>query len=135
MKTQHEKELEDQREEYGKLLREESSKWELQREELENEMMKLKKLSASTPTLTSNPVMMTRGQSSKSQEADLTAIIKDLKESSELLSSNGKKRSSSSIGRNNNTGNNSYMNTSNVRETMPLPNLVKFLFLETTSSK
>ena len=121
LKRQHELELKYQKEDYGKLLREENSKWKLQREELENEISKLKKLTA-IPTSTSTSVMMTRGKASKSQEADLTAIIKDLKESSELLNSNGKhlgKRSSSALGPNNNANSNSsYMNTSNVRKTI-----------------
>lgn len=115
MKGHHEKELEDQKEDYGNLLREESSKWKIQREELENEISKLKKFN--TATISTTPMMMTRGQSSKSQEADLTAIIKDLNESSELLSSNVKKRSNSTIGRNNNNNSFTNTNTSNVRKT------------------
>ena len=138
MKRQHEKELEDQKNEYGKLLREESSKWELKREELEKEIGRLKKLSASSAVNSSfsTPVIRSREQSTaKSQEADLTAIIKDLKESSELLSTSGKqlgKRSNSAMNRNN--ASNSYLNSKTVRGTMLLPNLGLFLFLETSSN-
>lgn len=80
MKKQHDLELEDQKEEYGKLFREESSKWKLQREELENEIIKLKKMQNLKTTSNSNSQAPIRAQ-----EADLTAIIKDLKESSDLL--------------------------------------------------
>jgi len=61
------------------LLREENLKWKLQREELENEISILKK----TPTI------KTTNQKS-SHDADLTAFIKDLKESADTLSSTGK---------------------------------------------
>jgi predicted nucleic acid-binding Zn-ribbon protein len=74
----YEQELFEQKEEYGKLLREENLKWKSQREELENEISKLKK----TPTTIKNQ--------KTSNDADLTAFIKDLKESANTLSSNGK---------------------------------------------
>ena len=103
LKKKHEKDLLEQKEEYGKLLREENSKWKLQREELENEILKLRK----TPTKTT--------ASLKSQDADLTAFIKDLKESADHLSTsktNGKRSSTTAV--NNTTpSNNRYI--SNVR--------------------
>lgn len=77
--SRHEQELLEQKEEYGKLLREENLKWKLQREELENEILKLKKTST---TKNSNQ--------KSSHDADLTAFIKDLKESADTLSSTGK---------------------------------------------
>lgn len=61
------------------MLREENFKWNLQREELENEISILKKM----------PIIKTTNQKS-SHDADLTAFIKDLKESADTLSSTGK---------------------------------------------
>lgn len=103
MKKQHAQELEEQKEGYSMLLRDENSKWKLQKEELEKEILSLKtkqQTNLGSKSLSFN----TQSQTSRTQEADLTAIIKDLKESSNLLnpgtsatssSGSGKKRTSS----------------------------------------
>lgn len=92
-------ELMDQKEEYGRLLREENSKCKIEREKLESEISKLKKTPNSTSIVTNH----------KTHDADLTAFIKDLKESannlSNGLSSSGKshgKRAGSSSSANSN---------------------------------
>lgn len=82
LKKDHEDELREQKEEYGKLLRDESSKWKLQREELESEISQFKRIKTTT-----------NSQSYKSRnDPDLTAIIKDLKENSSLLNNNSNTR-------------------------------------------
>lgn len=71
------------------MLREENLKWKLQREELENEISILK----TTPTIKTT-------NQKNSHDADLTAFIKDLKESADTLSLTGKtqgKRNAASI--------------------------------------
>lgn len=65
LRKKHEQELLEQKEEYAKLLREENLKWKLQREELENEISKLKKASTTVKS------------QKTSNDADLTAFIKD----------------------------------------------------------
>lgn len=87
--------MNNQKEEYGRLLREETSKWKFQRDELETELQKLKKTQQQDQDKVSSSYS---GQSSKLHEADLTAIIKDLKESSSGLVSvnNNSKRNSRS---------------------------------------
>lgn len=111
LKKKHEIELSEQKEEYGNLLREENSKWKLQKEELESEISKLKKVPSKTSASTIQ----------KSQDADLTAFIRDLKESAHNLSSTEKsqgKRSASMAATNNmsntSTSSNSRL-TSNVK--------------------
>ena len=91
------------------MFREENSKWNLQREKLENEIKKLKK--TSTPIL-SNPVM-TRPPAKPQDEANLTAILRDLNETSEFSIKQPGKRSSSRASSNNN----SFINSSNVKIT------------------
>ena len=95
MKKSHEKELEEQKEEYSLLLREESSKWKIQREDLENEIIKLKRNNQGTNSSNINNKSFSHSQT-RPQDADLTAIIKDLKESSDLLCSTTAANTSSS---------------------------------------
>lgn len=86
-------EVANQKEEYGNLLREETSKWKIEREELENEISKLKKLNQQqqmkiqTQSQTQSQTQNQTQSQNQFQDSDLTAIIKDLKESSELLNS------------------------------------------------
>lgn len=79
LKKKHEIELSEQKEEYGRLLREENSKWKVEKEQLESEISKLNK----TPTGKTSLI------NSKTHDADLTAFIKDLKESANNLNSAG----------------------------------------------
>ena len=83
--------MRDQMEDYGRLLREETSKWKSQKEALEEELLKLKKEKRSVQSELSQS--HTNESSSKFHDADLTAIIKDLKESSGLLSAPSTSRS------------------------------------------
>lgn len=89
------------------MLREENLKWKLQREELENEISKLKKASTTVKS------------QKTSNDADLTAFIKDLKESADTLSTSGraqgKRTSTSAYASNNNTSSSNGRFANNVR--------------------
>lgn len=101
MKREHSIEVANQKEEYGNLLREETSKWKNQREELENEISKLKKLNQQQQQqqsqVQSQNQIHSHSQQSQFHDSDLTAIIKDLKESSELLNLGSKTKGDSVI--------------------------------------
>lgn len=89
MNREHSIEITKQKEEYANLLRDETSKWKIEREELENEISKLKKLLNQQQQSQTQVQTQSHSQSQQNQfqDSDLTAIIKDLKESSELLNS------------------------------------------------
>lgn len=115
MKKQHEIEIVNQKEEYGKLLRDESSKWKVQKDELENEINSLKTQSFSN----SSSVMRGCEQSPISNDPNFSAILKDLKESSDFLTTKAKRSSSvlsrnSSNSYNNSNASSAYISGSNV---------------------
>lgn len=97
LKQLHEKALKELKEEFGRLLREESSRWKAQKEALESEISKLSRTdnnnnSSNNSTDNNNLKNEYAGLKVKSQQPDLTAIIRDLKETSSLL---GKSKPSS----------------------------------------
>ena len=55
MKKENSIEVANKKEEYGNLLREETTKWKIEREELENEISKLKKNKPTTTKSNSKP--------------------------------------------------------------------------------
>lgn len=125
--------MNNQKEEYGRLLREETSKWKFQRDELETELQKLKKAQQQDQDKVSS---IYSGQSSKLHEADLTAIIKDLKESSSGLVSvnnNSKRnsRSSSFLNKRSLSNEKVFGNSNNVKFVI-LYVFILILFLETS---
>lgn len=125
--------MNNQKEEYGRLLREETSKWKFQRDELETELQKLKKAQQQDQDKVSSSYS---SQSSKLHEADLTAIIKDLKESSSGLVSvnnNSKRnsRSSSFLNKRSLSNEKVFGNSNNVKFVI-LYVFILILFLETS---
>lgn len=113
-------ELSEQKEEYGRLLRGENSKWKVEKEQLESEISKLKK----------TPTSKTTSISSKSHDADLTAFIKDLKESANNLSNTNLTSTGKTQGKRPASNNNRFLSNTVRRTTISF--WIICLFLETS---